>query len=240
MMVQQVRMSLWRKQHCINVENHVKFTCMPTFCLHLCECSALKIYPTASEISPLLCEPWSVLSQGSDPASWRKAYVILFNTHRWTKSRRALNGWILYEPYPLLLCLSSICIAGSHNARTDGNLFWWWLLHHKPVADFNACDAGLILGDINIYLHFLSFLKAMGQEVAIFLMEDNHQSTLHGPKHCCRWPGIAKCQGINSHGIDLVTHNIFQFQQQKCSYFYQHGLFEIKVLITYIILLCGI
>ena len=118
-MFRQVRMSLWRNQHCINVENHVKFKCMSTFCLHFCECSGLKRYPPASEISPLLCDPSSLLSQGSDPASWRKAYVIFFNTHRWT--RGPLNGWILYKPNPLLLWFSNICIGCSHNVRTDGN-----------------------------------------------------------------------------------------------------------------------
>ena len=139
-MVRQVRMSLWRSQHCINVEYHVKFKCMSTFCLNFCKCSGLKRYPPASEISPLLCEPSSVLSQGSDPTSCKKAYVILFNIHIWRKSRGPLNGWILYEPDPLLLCLSNICIGGSHNARTDGNEDFFLVM---TFADFNPCDARL-------------------------------------------------------------------------------------------------
>ena len=37
-----------------------------------------------------------------------------------------------------------------------------------------------------------------------FLMEDEDLFMLHNQYHCCWWPGDARSQVINSHGIDLV------------------------------------
>ena len=73
----------------------------------------------------------------------------------------------------------------------------WWL---------NPLRAKFFRGNINIYLHFVSFLHIDTTQVVEILPQVRPEPTpiLHSQYHGCWCPGDVRSQGISSHDIDLV------------------------------------
>ena len=78
--------------------------------------------------------------------------------------------------------------------------------YSKIICDSKCCDwinlrlAEFILGDIRIYLHFLSVLRLLKS----YLVDDKDLLFLHS-QYQGRWcRSIARNQGISSYGIDLM------------------------------------
>ena len=72
--------------------------------------------------------------------------------------------------------------------------------------NFNPCHSKLILGNIQIWLYFLSFHETSMKQVVQILHRgiDMDPFLLHGKYHGCWCPGDIRSQGISSHGIDAV------------------------------------
>ena len=74
------------------------------------------------------------------------------------------------------------------------------------VICINPLRAKFFRGNINIYLHFVSFLHIDTMQVVeiLPLEQDKNLPILHNQYHGCWCPGDVRSQGISSHDIDLV------------------------------------
>ena len=75
------------------------------------------------------------------------------------------------------------------------------------VAQFsiNLLRAKIFRGNINIYLHSVSFLHIDATQVFEILPQIRQEpAILQSQYYCCWCPGSLRRQGISSHDIDLV------------------------------------
>ena len=73
------------------------------------------------------------------------------------------------------------------------------------LPDINPFRAKFFRGNINIFLHFVSFLHIDTTQVFEILPQiDKNLPILHSQYYGCWCPGDVRSQGISSHGIDLV------------------------------------
>ena len=81
------------------------------------------------------------------------------------------------------------------------------------TCKLNHCRMNLFLWNMNIYLHFLSFLPfEVAQIIGSLLVKD---SDLHLKHSKSRWHSNARIQGLTSHGINLVIRGILGIQHHK-------------------------
>ena len=89
---------------------------------------------------------------------------------------------------------------------------WCWSIHrslitfhdgkyHSVSKYVNPLHAKFFRGNINIYLHFVSFLHIYTTQVVEILPQVRQE--LHSQYHGCWCPGNVRSQGISSHDIDL-------------------------------------
>ena len=81
------------------------------------------------------------------------------------------------------------------------------ILHHstETVWEINPLRAKFFRGNINIYLHFVSFLHIDTMQVVEILPQIRQNlPILHSQYHGYWFPGDVRSQGISSHDIELV------------------------------------
>ena len=84
----------------------------------------------------------------------------------------------------------------------------YWKEHNiknNNSGQVNPLRAKFLIGNMNIYLHLMSFLHTnKTQVVEIPPRVGQVPANLHNQYHGCWCPGDARSQGISNHDIDLV------------------------------------
>ena len=100
-----------------------------------------------------------------------------------------------------------------HNGISyTGKTASWFILNQSPwhFVSLTLVMLNLFLKTQNYFVRFLSFSNTE--------TEQEEKIILHNQYHVCWWPGEARCQGIRSHGIDLVSWKVssFSIRRVKC------------------------